>query len=100
VDSSLGSSISNYEGKTVKAQARIIRGKLTIDSHVEVMPDSSNALFYRGEFALIYSDMDHIPRMQISGKAGSTKWMNVTAAQLRAIEAVMLDPALAAEQGV
>ena len=95
VDSSLGYSITNYEGKNVRVQARIIRGKLTIDGGIEVLPEHLHAAYYRGEFALIYSDMDHIPTLQIRGKAGATKWLNVTLAQLRAIEDIMLDPALA-----
>lgn len=39
VDSSLGYAITNYRDKIVTLQARIIRGKLTIDSRVEVMPE-------------------------------------------------------------
>lgn len=95
VDSSLGSALRNYDGKTVKLEARIVRGKLTIDSRVEIVPEHPDAVYYRGEFAVIYADMDHVPAMQIRGKAGATKWLNVTLAQLRAIEAVMLDPVLA-----
>lgn len=98
VDSSLGYAIRNYDGKIVTCQARIIRGKLTIDSRVEVVPEHPHAAYYHGEFSVIYSDMDHIPMLQIRGKAGATKWMNVTAAQLRAIESVMCDPLLAEVQ--
>lgn len=98
VDSCLGSAITNYWDKIVTVQARIIRGKLTIDSRVEVVPEHPHAAYYKSEFALIYSDMDHIPTMQIRGKAGATKHMNVTRAQLQAIEAIMLDPVLAGIQ--
>lgn len=95
VNSSLGYSIKNYDGEVVKLEARIIRGKLTIEGNPEVLPDHPDAAYYKGEFAVILSDMDHIPTMQIRGKAGTTKWLNITRAQLEAIERVMLDPVLA-----
>lgn len=98
VDSSLGSALTNYRDKIVTLKARIIRGKLTIDSRIEVVPEHPHASYYHGEFALIYSDMGHIPTLQIRGKAGATKHMNVTFAQLKAIEAIMCDPVLAGIQ--
>lgn len=98
VDSSLGSAITNYRDKSVSVQVRLIRGKLTISGRPEILPENPNASYYHGEFALIYSDMDHIPTLQIRGKAGATKHMNVTLAQLRAIEAIMCDPVLSTIQ--
>lgn len=99
VDSCLGSAITNYRDKVVKVEARIIRGKLTIDSRVEVVPEHPDAAFYKGEFAQIDAGTEYKPTIQVRGPDGrATKHMNVTAAQLRAIEAIMLDPVLAGIQ--
>jgi hypothetical protein len=98
VDSCLGSALTNYRDKNVKLEARIIRGKLVVEGRPEVLPEHPDAAFYRAEFDLILGDMDHIPTIQLRGKAGKTKWMNVTRAQLEAIRDVMLNPTLAAIQ--
>ena len=94
VDSSLGYAIKNHENKFVKLQARIIRGKLTIDGNIEELPEHPDANYFHAQFAVIYSNMDHVPTLKIYGKAGSTNHLNLTLAQLQAIEAVMCDPIL------
>lgn len=95
VDSSLGYAITNYRDKNVKLQARMIRGKLTIDSRIEELPEHPDAAYFHAQFAVIYSNMDHIPTLKIYGKNGATNHLNVTLAQLKAIEVVMCDPVLA-----
>lgn len=83
VDSSLGAAIKNYQGKRVKLEARIIRGKLTIDSRPEYLPDypDTNTHNYRkGEFAAVRdgADKKYAPSLVLRSDAGCTKHMGIT----------------------
>ena len=59
---------------------------------------SAHNNYIKSEFAVIYSDMDYIPTIVIRGKAGATKHINITRAQLQAIEQVLCNDALRADQ--
>jgi hypothetical protein len=94
VDSSLGYSIQNHEGKRVKVQARIIRGKLTIDSSVEVLPDDPDAdtVAYRtGQFEQVRrgADKTYKPIMVISSDGGRTKHLNLSWEEFEKVAALL-----------
>jgi hypothetical protein len=96
VDSSLGYAIKNYEDKRVSLAVRMLRGKLTIEGRVEVLPAHPDTGYYRAQFAGIDTSTEYKATIQVRGPDGrATNHMNVTADQLRAIEAVMCDPVLA-----
>lgn len=83
VDSSLGSAITNYRGKRVQVEARIIRGKLTIDSRPEVLPEYPDKLThdYRiGEFEQVRKSADKhfMPSIVIRSDSGQTKHLAIS----------------------
>ena len=83
VDSSLGSAITNYRGKRISLQARIIRGKLTIDSRVEILPDNpdkATADYRAREFQAVRDDADkhYMPSIVIRSDSGQTKHLAIS----------------------
>lgn len=84
VDSSMGCAIKNYDGKRVKVEARIIRGKLTIDSRVEVLPENVY-LSAQLDKLEINKHTDYPLTMQVRSEYGHTNFLNITPEQARAI---------------
>lgn len=60
-----------------------------------VPPAHPDAGYYHAQFARIGPVGEYKPTMQIRGSIGQTNCMDVTQAQLDAIERVMCDPVLA-----
>lgn len=92
VDSCLGSAISNYEGKRVSVQARIIRGKLTIDSRIEVLPDHTNAPYYRAQFEALQLDQcKEFVRVKFMSEFGQTNHLSISPDKARRILEILTE---------
>lgn len=84
VDSSLGCALANYRDNRVKVQARIIRGKLTIDGRPEVLPDHTNAPYYRAQFDELRLDKcGEFIRVQFLSEFGQTNHLNISPEKAR-----------------
>jgi len=95
VNSSLGSAIKNYEGKCIKCEARIIRGKLVIDSRIEVLPDNGPdkpTCDYRArELSAVRTDADkhYMPSIMARSDSGQTKHLAISWEEFERIAALL-----------